>query len=301
MKSKAQAMVLASFAADSLSLPAHWIYDTAIIDQEFGSIDELMPPVASSYHSNKRRGDFTHYGDQALVLLKHLSENKEFDLNRFSSDWQQFYSSSESYKDKATQKTLAALGDGTSPDECGSGSSDLGGPARLAPLIYWYRDDPEKLLMLAHQQTRFTHTGSGIGASTEFIVQAALAVLDGQTPGVAISHLIDSGVQDLDLDMRLRRSIDTVGNDSRKVISDFGQMCSTSAALPGAVHLILTYEDDLKEALIQNVMAGGDSAARGLVVGMILGAYTGMAGIKADWLEDMRAINVIRQCLDNAR
>lgn len=293
-------MVLASFAADSLSLAAHWIYDTEIIDHEFGLIDQLLPPSADSYHSNRRKGDFTHYGDQTMVLLKHLAENRQFDLLRFADDWQQFCRSSDGYIDKATRKTLAALAEGKTPEECGSGSSDLGGPARLAPLIYWYRNEPEQLMTYAHQQTRFTHTGSGIDASTEFIVQVTLGVLHGKTPSEAISKVLENGVQDLDLDMRLRRSVDTTSDDSRRVIADFGQMCSTSAALPGAVHLILTYEDNLREALIQNVMAGGDSAARGLVVGMILGAYQGVDGLDSHWLEEMRAIHVIRQCLEKA-
>ncbi|RLB33782.1 MAG: ADP-ribosylglycohydrolase family protein, partial [Deltaproteobacteria bacterium] len=34
-----RAMVLASFVADSLALGAHWIYDTALIEKQFGRVD----------------------------------------------------------------------------------------------------------------------------------------------------------------------------------------------------------------------------------------------------------------------
>lgn len=74
-------------------------------------------------------------------------------------------------------------------------------------------------------------------------------------------------------------------------------MCKASSALPGAVHLILTYQGNLREALIQNVMAGGDSAARGLVVGIILGAHQGMDGLDQEWLKDMRSTAEINNYL----
>jgi len=45
-----RAMVLASFVADSLALGAHWIYDTALIEKQFGRVDNLMKPRSQSYH-----------------------------------------------------------------------------------------------------------------------------------------------------------------------------------------------------------------------------------------------------------
>ena len=36
-------------------------------------------------------------------------------------------------------------------------------------------------------------------------------------------------------------------------------------------------------------MAGGDSAGRGLLVGLVLGAHLGMDAIPPEWLTDMQA------------
>jgi len=66
------------------------------------------------------------------------------------------------------------------------------------------------------------------------------------------------------------------------------QTCHTPEAFPGVVHLIARYQNDLKEALIQSVMAGGDSAARGMIVGMVLGAWLGPEAMPQQWLEDLR-------------
>ena len=69
------------------------------------------------------------------------------------------------------------------------------------------------------------------------------------------------------------------------MVKEFGQMCAIKAALPGAVYTVLQNEDNLEEALIETVMAGGDSAARGMVVGMLLGAYHGPDKIPSRWLD----------------
>jgi ADP-ribosylglycohydrolase len=64
------------------------------------------------------------------------------------------------------------------------------------------------------------------------------------------------------------------------------------------IHLIAKYENDLKEALIQSVMAGGDSAARGMIVGMVLGAYLGPESLPQEWVTQLRKEGEILKLLD---
>ncbi|NOQ46583.1 MAG: ADP-ribosylglycohydrolase family protein, partial [Desulfobulbaceae bacterium] len=101
MKKNAQAMVLASFAADSLALSAHWIYETDQIDKKIGRVDRLLKPLPDSYHPNRDKGEFTHYGDQALVLLESVAENKGFVLEKFRASWQKLFAAYDGYVDKA--------------------------------------------------------------------------------------------------------------------------------------------------------------------------------------------------------
>lgn len=54
------------------------------------------------------------------------------------------------------------------------------------------------------------------------------------------------------------------------------------------IHLIVKYENNLKEALTENVMAGGDSAARGLLAGMILDAHLGPDAVPEVWLSQLK-------------
>lgn len=297
MKTNATAMVLASMVGDSLALGAHWIYDTKQIDEQIGRVDQLLAPLPGSYHAGKAKGGFSHYGDQTLVLLESIAQDKKFILQGFAENWQRLFSSYSGYVDDATQQTLKNFAGGAAPKNSGSGSADLGGAARIAPLVYLHREDLEKLAAAAVLQTRMTHTAPSAVAAAEFLAKTVYQVLHGTTPGDAIEETLEQGVADMDLDMRIRGALESKGENSRETINRLGQMCGAANALPGAVHLITTYENDMETALIENTMAGGDSAARGLAVGMILGAHLGMDAIPDQWLKDLQQYEHIVELL----
>jgi ADP-ribosylglycohydrolase len=299
MQEHARSMVLASFAADSLALGAHWIYDTAKIDQQFGRITDLLAPVEGSYHPSKNLGDFTHYGDQSFHLLEHLAAHSgHFDVNEYSRDWQSFMIEYQGYKDKATKETLKNLQAGKGPDTCGSQSTDLGGPARIAPLIYCYRDNLDEMLAAVTAQTVFTHSGPGVVDGALFLARSSYSILHGAAPREAFEEALDDNMASVDLDLRLRKCLEATDLDTRRQVKEFGQMCSMNAALPGAVYTVLKNEDSLEDALIETVMAGGDSAARGMVVGMLLGAHHGGDKIPSRWLENLSRYQEIQTALD---
>lgn len=289
METPQTAMVLASFVADSLALGAHWIYDTADIDRKFGRVEQLLAPGADSYHKGKERGAFTHYGDQTLVLLESLAAGGGFSLEDFARAWRGLFTGYQGYVDKATAATVENMDHGLPFDQCGSRSSDLGGAARIAPLVYRYHNDREALLAAVRSQTQLTHNNPATLAGADFIAKVVYEVLRGTQPLTAMEEALEEGVADIDLDIRILSALDSASKESRGVIKQFGQVCGIAAALPGALHLVLRYPDDLKTALIENVMAGGDSAARGLVVGMMLGASQGGEAIPESWLKGMIA------------
>ncbi|GAF85785.1 unnamed protein product, partial [marine sediment metagenome] len=91
MKEKPKAMVLASLAADSLALGVHWIYNTHVIDKKFGRVEHFLKPERPTYHPTKDRGEFTHYGDQTLILLESVAECEGFNLSDFAERWQKLF------------------------------------------------------------------------------------------------------------------------------------------------------------------------------------------------------------------
>jgi len=294
MQAQAQSMVLASFVADSFALGTHWIYETTQIDQQFGRITSLLPPHKGTYHPSKILGDFTHYGDQSFHLLEHLAtHNGHFDINEYSRDWQAFIAEYQGYRDQATKQTQKNLEAGGGPDTCGPPSADLGGPARIAPLIYCYRGNLDEMLTAVKAQTSFTHSGPGVLDGALFLARSCHAILHGATPREAFGQALTQKIDSPELKLRLSKCLEPAHTDTCQQIKEFGQMCSINAALPGAVYTILKNENDLEEALIETVMAGGDSSARAMVVGMLLGAYHGRDKIPSRWLNKLNKYNQI--------
>lgn len=299
MLERAKSMVLASFVADSFALGSHWIYDTAKIEQQFSRITDLLPPHEGTYHPSKGLGDFTHYGDQSSHLLKHLLlHGGDFDITEYSRDWQSFMSGYHGYIDKASKETLNNLDAGKKHDTCGSKSTDLGGAARIAPLIYCYRDNLTQMLAAVKDQTLLTHTGAGVVDGASFLAESCHSILHGATPREAIKQALAKSIANSELEYRLRNCLEQTHLSIRDQVKIFGQTCSINSALPGAVYAVLKNEDSLEEALIETVMAGGDSAARGMAVGMILGAYLGKEIIPSRWLEKLTAYKQIVAALD---
>lgn len=294
MNSPAHAMVIASFVADSLALGAHWIYDT----DQIGRVTDLLPPPQGSYHPTKKRGEFTHYGDQTLHLLQHLAEHRgQFSLPVYAKAWYSFCTSYQGYMDRATKASLQNIEAGKDPALCGSPSTDLGGPARIAPLIYCYRQDLPGMLAAVKAQTALTHNGPGVVDGALFLAASCHAILQGATPREAFNQALEAGIDDIELDLRLRKCLDLPGGSVRQAVKEFGQMCAINAALPGAVYTVLQHGSNLEEALIETVMAGGDSAARGMVVGMLLGAALGEKQIPVRWLSALTRYQEIENAL----
>ena len=301
MENRTVTMVMASFAADSLALGAHWVYDTRAIETHLGRVDTLLKPQPNSYHSTKEVGDFTHYGDQMFVLLESLASQKGFSLEDFSARWKTLFTNYSGYVDQATQGTLAGYDSGKGPAEAGSPSDDLAGAARIAPLVYCYSDHLENLLEAARAQTKMTHTSPLTVESAAFFAEVSFRVLGEMAPSKAMKETVEENFGDSPLSDWVTAGLRTAGDDSIGTILKFGQTCHTVEAFPGVVHLIAKYENDLKEALIQSVMAGGDSAARGMMTGMVLGAHSDAGKLPREWVSALNREQQIAQLLQQLR
>lgn len=288
MSHNANGMVLGSFLGDALALAPHWMYDPTHIQAQFGRVDRLLDPLPGGYHAGKRAGDLTHYGDQTLVLVDSLVAQGRFDLQDFSQRWQALFAPGYTgYRDGATKATLANLANGWEAADAGSTSNDLAGAGRIAPLVQALGQEPRALETAVRAQTRMTHNQSGVVDAAAVYAHAALRILGGTPPPEALRSAAQ-GVFNAPLAAWVERGLASAGQDTTEAIGAFGRSCHLEDAFVSVAHLVGKYAGDFREGLVANVMAGGDSAGRGLVVGMLLGAAGGMEALPQEWLQGLR-------------
>jgi ADP-ribosylglycohydrolase len=145
-----------------------------------------------------------------------------------------------------------------------------------------------------------THANELVIDCATFFAIITSKVLSGISPIDAIHQTTDEWFNNNPISMLVQKGLASRSEETCKTIADFGQICDSNAAFPGVIHLIGKFTNNLSEALVENTMAGGDSAARGALVGMVLGAYQGMQAIPSHWLSDLKACFKIEQLLIEA-
>ena len=279
-------MLFGAFVGDAYALGFHWVYDTDKIVLNADKLEGFMPPIKGSFHQGKRKGDFTHYGDQSLLLLKSISTNHGFDFEVFKTHWLTFMSKYEGYMDHASKESIALLDFST---HTGSSSDELGGFSRCAPLIFYHFDDPN-LHALIEKQTRMTHNSDTLVQFSQFLVELLLELIIGKT---LIESIKQTAKSHPSVEKLIEKIFTRLDEDTLTVVKDIGQSCSSLFAFPTALYIAMKYSHDFKEAMRQNVLSGGDSAGRGMVIGMLLGALQGYTKIPQEWIQDLNAFEVI--------
>jgi ADP-ribosylglycohydrolase len=282
LTNKQSGLLFGSFSADALSLGVHWIYDTNELAQKHGRVSEYKAPGADSYHPHKQAGHQGHVGDQSLCLLKFLVREKKWSPSGFMDDWLGMWPEYDDYIDGATKSTLANVQNRSDKTQGGSDSVEIAGPARIAPLVCHLANSTEEEVVRASvEQTILTHRSPEAEESATFLAKAGYRLMRG-------ASLLDT-LNETAPEWALKKANSVLSENAVDAIGKLGPACSISSALPSVLYLALKHEDDIETAFIENAMAGGDNCARGLVLGMLLGAANGMASIPNYWVENLRA------------
>ncbi len=291
LKNKQAGLLFGSFCADALSLGVHWIYDANELAQKYGRVTGYQAPGPDSYHPHKQAGDQGHVGDQALCLLTFLKREKRWDTVAFMDEWLGMWPTYNDYIDGATKTTLGNIQNQTDKTQGGSDSVEIAGPARIAPLVSFLAQGPEnEVVQAAIEQTKLTHRSPEAEETASFLAKASYRLIHGAR--------LEDTVRETALEWALKSANSVLPQNAVDAIAKLGPACSISSALPSVIYLALKHGENTEIALIENAMAGGDNCARGLALGMLLGAANGYTSIPEQWRNDLNGANALHELIE---
>ena len=187
---------------------------------------------------------------------------------------------------------------GVPPHRSGVRSAGNGPSMRAALLGVLLGDDPQKLRQFVRASSRITHTDPRAE-------HAALAV-------AVAAHCAGQGIPVAPLDYFRRLELLLSGEHAeefleamRGVIESVARGETTAAyserlwhgrgvggyslhTVPAALHCCLRHQDDFRAAVTEIIACGGDSDTTAAIVGGIVGARVGRAGIPPEWINGLR-------------
>ena len=274
---KIKDLVLTSLVTDAYCLGTHWIYDENQLINNDIRWEELNKPLAI-WHKGKSAGDFTHYGDQTYWLYEFLKDKDSFDENEYLKFWFEKMKTYTGYIDGASRDTILNIENSVTPS--GSNSHDLSIVGRIVPLLKVSKTK-EEFLQNVEKFVKLTHNSKEAVKSADFFANLLLMVLeknDIEKSIVQLKSSYDSYFQDM-----IQKGLDSKNSDTFKTIREFGPACDINGGFSGVIHLLCKY-DNLKDMLISNSKAGGDTSARAMIASVILLANKQMNEIPKNWL-----------------
>ena len=274
---KIKDLVLSSLVADSYCLGTHWIYDENQLINIDINWEELNAPMAI-WHKGKSAGDFTHYGDQNYWLYEFLKDKNCFDEKEFLDFWFEKMKTYTGYIDGASRNTILNIENGVVPS--GANSHDLSIVGRVVPLLKVSKTK-EEFLQNVGKFVKLTHNSKEALQSADFFANLLLLVLENNEIEKSILELknsYDSFFQEM-----IEKGINSKNSDTFETIRTFGPACDINSGFSGVIHLLCKY-DNLKDMLVANSKAGGDTSARAMVASVIFLANKQISEIPKNWL-----------------
>jgi ADP-ribosyl-[dinitrogen reductase] hydrolase len=281
---------------DAFCLGGHWIYSLYEIAQRFPEgIKGFETPSPGHYHYGKKAGDFTHYGDAALLQLSSVAQNGRFEAVDFGSRLFKLMISEnyKGYRDHATQGTIANYrvflnNNPEKPFDYQQGADD-DQPAtvtRLAPVVVAHLNDLDLLETVA-KATRVCQNNRRAIVFTQAAALILRDLLNGSTPESAVAETRqtikppDKACSEVNKKMKIACAARMLSAIDATML--FGQSCPLNSSFTAALHTMLIYSNDFASAIQSTANAGGDSAGRAAMVGAWLGAHLGIQAIPEAW------------------
>eukprot|EP00775_Hariotina_reticulata_P011315 gene11315-11465_t len=295
---RAAGAILACLTADAAATSVQWIYDLGtlkrLLEQRQQGVNgaicgplslglEFYEPVQSPFLPQYSCGRNSPYGEQTLLLLQSLAEQRGLHCGRYADLYYSSYSSKDfdGYTNASTVAFLRNYSRGLKPPATGAEDQQADTVARLAPIVAAFNGDP-RLLQLVEAVTRVTQntaaavawacTGAAVlervmleGRGVTQAVRATLQELrdlqrqQGQGPPtrLAIDQHLAADVAD-----QLERVLDLQQQPHAVAVDVLGRNCHMPNALQTPLHTVM-HQEWLLQQRPQQQMDIGDVQAMG--------------------------------------
>ncbi len=170
----------------------------------------------------------------------------------------------------------------------GQGSYGNGAAMRIAPLGAYFADDPDHVVAQARLASEVTHAHpEGVAGGIAVAVAAALAATQPSLEGSAFLEAVCARVPEGEVAAGIRAALQLPPRAGwRTAVRRLGNGSRVSAqdTVPFALWCAARHLRDYQAALWQTVQGGGDTDTTCAMVGGIVAARVGRAGIPQAWL-----------------
>ena len=191
----------------------------------------------------------------------------------------------DTYIEECHRNFFANYARGLPPRKCGIEEKHIGGLVGIFPVVVFYFNRPDKAREAALAHLTLTHPGLKMETAGSLIIDILLKSTQWNLP--ASGHPCENiEAQNNPL----------LGHPFTKWLDDpddwvigprFSTACYVEDSVPAVIYLALKYHDDPEKALIVNTNLGGDNAARGAVLGALLGAAHGVEKFPDRWVKGL--------------
>ncbi|MEP3675369.1 ADP-ribosylglycohydrolase family protein [Sulfitobacter sp.] len=291
-------LLLGALVADAACLGLHWIYDVGIIadivarqngTSAFTPVDpKNFEKVKTFAHKDRRDGMFTQIGEVLHLTIRSMNATGgKFDVPAYEAAFASFFGAGGGYQgfmDRPTKGALANIAAGVSP----SGIDDNQTPAlsRLPAILVGYHGQ-DQLPDMVKTAMEVTNINAEAAAFSDVFADLTTRIMNGE-PLQAGLHAAANAADDI-AKADLLNALSTSEEDSvvfAGLNGLMGRACYLPAAGPVMFH-ILARSASYQEAIERNILAGGDSAGRSIMIGAIMARIHGVAtetGVPLSWV-----------------
>jgi len=318
---KARDTLYGLFIGDALAMPVHWYYNRQALNRDYGRVTDYMAPRnphpdsilwRSSYQAPTAAGEILHdqagyWGQKGIhyhqflkagentlnvkicrLLIESINQSGSYDADDFLRRYIAYMTTPGNHRDTYIEEChrnfFANYARGMPPRQCGVAEKHIGGLIWIVPIVAYYFNQPDKAREAAMEHLALTHPGYKMETAGSLVIDILLKILNGTPLKAAISEEIEAQKNPL------------LGHPFKKWLNDpddwvigprLSTACYVEDSVPAVVYLALKYYDDPEQALIVNINLGGDNAARGSILGALLGASCGIERFPRRWVEGL--------------